>query len=46
MTTTVDPAFYRDLTTRNPTQTLTWEFQLAPNDEKKFHFDYTTITTR
>ena len=36
----------RDLTTRNPTQTLTWDFQLAPNAEKKLQFDYTTITTR
>ena len=36
----------RDVTTHNPTQILNWEFQLAPNEERKLEFDYTTITTR
>ena len=36
----------RDLNALNPTQTLTWELQLAPAEEKKIFFEYTTLTTR
>jgi hypothetical protein len=36
----------RDLNALNPTQTLTWELQLAPGEEKKIPFEYTTLATR
>ena len=36
----------RDLSALNPTQTLQWEFELGAGEEKKFEFNYTTITTR
>jgi hypothetical protein len=36
----------RDLSALNPTQTLKWEFELGAGEEKKFEFNYTTITTR
>jgi hypothetical protein len=36
----------RDLSSLNPTQTITWNLELAAGEEKKVDFNYTTIVAR